>query len=121
MRARTSLATAVLLLAPLAACGGGSDTAAGGAPTVNWYIGNEGWLPDVIKACNEKAKTEFIVIGGAGSDQIQAGARSQVLRRGNVPYSSAGVTENDRLSGRPVWGTVSTETQPSASIRASTR
>ena len=53
MRARTSLVAAVLLMAPLAACGSESDTAAGGAPTVNWYIGNESWLPDVIKACNE--------------------------------------------------------------------
>ncbi len=47
-----------------------------------------------VKACNERAKTEFLLIGGAGADQIQACARSQVLRRGNVPYLSAGVTEN---------------------------
>jgi multiple sugar transport system substrate-binding protein len=43
------------MVAPLAGCGGGSDTSASGAPVVNWYIGNESWLPDVISACNEQA------------------------------------------------------------------
>lgn len=47
-----------------------------------------------VKACNEKAKDGFLILGGAGTDQIQACARSQVLRRGNVPYISAGVTTN---------------------------
>ena len=47
-----------------------------------------------VKACNAKAKTEFLIVGGAGTDQIQACARSSVLARGNVPYISAGVTEN---------------------------
>jgi hypothetical protein len=47
-----------------------------------------------VKACNSKAKEGFLIIGGAGTDQIQACARSQVLRRGNVPYLSAGVTTN---------------------------
>ncbi len=61
MRARTSLAAAALLLAPLAACGGESNTTADGAPIVNWYIGNEGWLPDVIEACNSQANGEFFL------------------------------------------------------------
>ena len=47
-----------------------------------------------VKACNAHAKTDFLIIGGAGTDQIQACARSSVLARGNVPYLSAGVTEN---------------------------
>ncbi len=47
-----------------------------------------------VKACNAKAKEGFLIVGGAGTDQIQACARSSVLARGNVPYLSAGVTEN---------------------------
>jgi len=61
MRTRTSLAAAALLLAPLAACGGESNTTADGVPIVNWYIGNEGWLPDVIEACNSQADGEFFL------------------------------------------------------------
>ena len=47
-----------------------------------------------VKACNAAAKEGFLIVGGAGTDQIQACARSSVLARGNVPYLSAGVTEN---------------------------
>lgn len=53
-----------------------------------------------VKACNDKAKSSFLILGGAGTDQIQACARSSVLARGNVPYLSAGVTENG-LGGLP--------------------
>ncbi len=49
--------------------------------------------PDALRACNAAAKEYFLIVGGAGTDQIQACAQSQVLRRGNVPYLSAGVTE----------------------------
>lgn len=59
MRARTALVTAGLLLAPLAACGGGASTTADGVPIVNWYIGNEGWLEPVIEACNSAADGAF--------------------------------------------------------------
>ena len=59
MRARTALVTAALVLAPLAGCGGGASTTADGVPIVNWYIGNEGWLPDVIEACNAQADGAF--------------------------------------------------------------
>lgn len=59
MRARTALVTAALVLAPLAGCGGGASTTADGVPIVNWYIGNEGWLPDVIEACNSQADGAF--------------------------------------------------------------
>lgn len=55
MRRRTGLLLAALMIAPLAACGGASDTTASGAPIVNWYIGSESWLPKVISACNEEA------------------------------------------------------------------
>ncbi len=48
---------------------------------------------DALRACNAAAKEAFVIIGGAGTDQIQACAQSQVLRRGNVPYLSSGVTE----------------------------
>lgn len=59
MRARTSLVTAVLTLLPLAACGGSPSTTADGTPVVNWYIGNESWLPDVITACNSQANGAY--------------------------------------------------------------
>ena len=55
MRRRTGLLLAALMVAPLAGCGGSADTGASGAPIVNWYIGNESWLPDVIEACNAQA------------------------------------------------------------------
>ncbi|MCW2713735.1 MAG: transporter substrate-binding protein [Frankiales bacterium] len=79
MRARTSLAAAVLLMAPLAACGGESDTA-GGAPVVNWYIGNEGWLPDVIQACNDSANGAF-ALRSESLPTNPDGQREQLVRR----------------------------------------
>ena len=80
MRRRTGLLVAALLVAPLAGCGSGSDTSASGAPVVNWYIGNESWLPDVIAACNEQA-------GGAYEIQAESlptnpdSQREQLVRR----------------------------------------
>jgi multiple sugar transport system substrate-binding protein len=59
MRVRCALAGALLTLAPLAACGGGASTTADGVPIVNWYIGNEGWLEDVIDACNGQAEGAY--------------------------------------------------------------
>ncbi|MEX2291324.1 MAG: hypothetical protein WD794_13490 [Mycobacteriales bacterium] len=50
--------------------------------------------PDALRACNAAARDSFLIVGGAGTDQIQACAQSQVLRRGNVPYLSSGVTES---------------------------
>ncbi|HEU0101684.1 MAG TPA: extracellular solute-binding protein [Mycobacteriales bacterium] len=56
---------AALMITPLAACGGASDTSASGAPIVNWYIGSESWLTDsadaqgVISACNAKANGAY--------------------------------------------------------------
>lgn len=60
MRARTGVLAAALVVAPLAGCGGDSDTA-NGAPVVNWYIGNESWLPDVIEACNAQADGAYVL------------------------------------------------------------
>lgn len=60
MRRRTGLLLAALMVAPLAAgCGSSNDTAANGAPIVNWYIGNESWLPKVISACNAQANGAY--------------------------------------------------------------
>jgi multiple sugar transport system substrate-binding protein len=59
MRVRTALLSAVLVLAPVAACGGGESVTAQGTPIVNWYIGNEGWLEPVIEACNGAAGGAF--------------------------------------------------------------
>ncbi len=55
MRASRAAVAVALFVAPLAGCGTGGGDVAGGPPTVNWYIGNESWLPDVIAACNAKA------------------------------------------------------------------
>ncbi|HVM20410.1 MAG TPA: extracellular solute-binding protein [Mycobacteriales bacterium] len=59
MRSSTGILAAALVLAPLAGCGGGEEVGAGGAPVVNWYVGNESWLPDVIEACNGQADGAF--------------------------------------------------------------
>ena len=79
MRGRTGVLAAALVLAPLAACGGDSDTA-GGAPVVNWYIGNEGWLPDVIEACNSQADGAF-VLKAESLPTNPDGQREQLVRR----------------------------------------
>jgi hypothetical protein len=47
-----------------------------------------------IKACRRAAPNYFMIVGGAGTDQIQACAKDQVVQRGGVPYVSAGVTTN---------------------------
>lgn len=79
MRARALLAAA-LFTVPLAACGGGGDETAGGTPTVNWYIGSEGWLPDVIEACNAEADGAYRIVAESlptNPDQ----QREQLVRR----------------------------------------
>ncbi len=48
---------------------------------------------DALRACNAAERENFLIIGGAGTDQISACAQSQVLRRNHTPYLSAGVTE----------------------------
>lgn len=48
---------------------------------------------DASRACNAAADDSFLIIGGAGTDQISACAQSSKLRRLHVPYMSSGVTE----------------------------
>lgn len=47
-----------------------------------------------IAACQAMARDSFIVVGGAGTDQIQACGQDRTLQRASTPYISAGVTEN---------------------------
>ncbi len=75
------LLLAALVSAPLAACGGGgSDVGAGGAPLVNWYIGNESWLPDVIEACNASADGAYELVAESLPTTPDA-QREQLVRR----------------------------------------
>jgi branched-chain amino acid transport system substrate-binding protein len=48
---------------------------------------------DASRACNAAADDSFLMIGGAGTDQISACAQSPKLRRLHMPYLSSGVTE----------------------------
>ncbi len=79
MRTTTAALAAALVLTPLAACGTGEDTA-GGVPTVNWYIGNESWLPDVIAACNAEAGGEYQIVAESLPTNPD-GQREQLVRR----------------------------------------
>jgi branched-chain amino acid transport system substrate-binding protein len=59
------------------------------------------YKPSVARqVCGQMAERDFIVIGGAGTDQIQSCGTSQELARTNTPYLSAGVTTNG-LTNRP--------------------
>lgn len=44
--------------------------------------------------CEAFSRTSFLVVGGAGTDQIQACATDPVLQASHTPYLSAGVTTN---------------------------
>lgn len=46
------------------------------------------------RVCTQFAKTSFLAIGGAGTDQIQACATNSDIGRTGTPYLSAGVTDN---------------------------
>jgi hypothetical protein len=48
--------------------------------------------------CSQMARRDFLVIGGGGTDQIQACATDPTIQQLGVPYLSAGVTDNG-LSG----------------------
>lgn len=80
MRGRSGLALAALMITPLVGCGGTSDTGAGGAPLVNWYIGNESWLPDVIEACNASADGAYELVAESLPTNPDA-QREQLVRR----------------------------------------
>ena len=53
-----------------------------------------------VQACRELAAQAFVLVGGGGTDQIQACAR--FANQAKVPYFSAGVTENG-LRGLPYY------------------
>lgn len=48
--------------------------------------------------CEDMAKRDFLVIGAAGTNQIQACASDRALNAANVPYLSGGVTTNGLTS-----------------------
>jgi branched-chain amino acid transport system substrate-binding protein len=57
------------------------------------------YTPDgATTVCSEMAKRDFLVVGGGGTDQIQACATDPDIQHLGVPYLSAGVTDNG-LSG----------------------
>jgi hypothetical protein len=72
---------------------GGPRLILGGFRVIAQAVDDKYNAQDALRACNAAAKTAFLIIGGAGTDQIQACGQSQVLRRGNVPYLSSGVTQ----------------------------
>lgn len=55
-----------------------------------------------VRACEELSRETFIVLGAAGTDQIQACGRNRTLQRSKTPYISSGVTENG-LRGIPTY------------------
>ncbi len=73
--------------------GGGPRLVLGGFKVIAEAVDDKYNAQDALRACNSAANRAFLIIGGAGTDQIQACGQSQVLRRGNVPYLSSGVTE----------------------------
>jgi hypothetical protein len=50
------------------------------------------------QVCSAMAKRDFLVVGGGGTDQIQACATEPFIHQNNVPYLSAGVTDNGLTS-----------------------
>jgi branched-chain amino acid transport system substrate-binding protein len=48
--------------------------------------------------CSDMAQRDFFVVGGGGTDQIQACATDPDIQRKQVPYLSAGVTDNGLTS-----------------------
>lgn len=73
--------------------GGGPRLLPGGFRVIADAVDDKYNAQDALRACNSAANDAFLIMGGAGTDQIQACAQSQVLARGKVPYLSAGVTE----------------------------
>ncbi|HVE98526.1 MAG TPA: ABC transporter substrate-binding protein [Mycobacteriales bacterium] len=74
-----------------------------------------------VRACQEMARRDFIVLGAAGTDQIQACGRDRTLQRSHTPYLSAGVTENG-LTGIPTYFALSlTYREQGAMVMANAR
>jgi len=66
---------------------------------VNAEIQDDQYTPaHARQVCSAMAKRDFLVVGGGGTDQIQACATEPYIHENNVPYLSAGVTDNG-LSG----------------------
>ncbi|HVT22651.1 MAG TPA: ABC transporter substrate-binding protein [Mycobacteriales bacterium] len=64
---------------------------------VNFY--DDQYNPSVARQrCEALSRQAFLVIGGAGTDQIQACATDPVLRASHTPYVSVGVTTNGLTS-----------------------
>jgi len=80
MRAWKSVAAAALVMAPLAACASSGGASASGGNTVNWYIGTETWLPDVIKACNASSNGAF-TLKAQSLPSMPDPQREQLVRR----------------------------------------
>ncbi|MHB1488732.1 MAG: ABC transporter substrate-binding protein, partial [Acidimicrobiales bacterium] len=60
---------------------------------------NDQYNPGVARqVCEQMSRTNFLVIGGAGTDQIQACATDPILAQSHTPYLSAGVTTNGLTS-----------------------
>lgn len=63
-----------------------------GRSTVNVDFKDDKYAPNTaIQACRELASSAFLLVGGGGTDQIQA--CGQFAEQSGVPYLSAGVTE----------------------------
>jgi branched-chain amino acid transport system substrate-binding protein len=63
--------------------------------------------PSVARqVCESMSRQDLLVIGGAGTDQIQACATDPVLAGTHTPYFSAGVTTNG-LNGLPYYFAIS--------------
>ncbi|MBV9293223.1 MAG: ABC transporter substrate-binding protein [Frankiales bacterium] len=62
---------------------------------VNVEFQDDTYKPDGARSvCSAMAKRDFLVLGGGGTDQIQACATDPDIQRLGVPYLSAGVTDN---------------------------
>ncbi|HVV75781.1 MAG TPA: ABC transporter substrate-binding protein [Mycobacteriales bacterium] len=64
---------------------------------VNFF--DDQYNPSVARQrCEQLSRSSFLVIGGAGTDQIQACATDPVLQATHTPYVSVGVTTNGLTS-----------------------
>jgi hypothetical protein len=70
-----------------------NHTVFGRKVVVNFF--DDQYNPSVARQrCEALSRNSFFVIGGAGTDQIQACATDPVLRASHTPYVSVGVTTN---------------------------
>lgn len=63
--------------------------------TINVEFQDDQYTPaHARQVCSAMAQRDFLVVGGGGTDQIQACATDPTIQQGGVPYLSAGVTDN---------------------------